>query len=82
MATETLDSVVGLFIAKAGPIQDPTDLLKGFVAFLKSRGQYVEPGEIQKQFTEVRQVKDRAGVPIEIAKCLVCGHEEFLVKEA
>jgi len=80
MATAAQETLISEYMAKAGQIPDPADLLKGFVAFLKSKGQYVEPGDIQKQFVEPRTVKDLNGVAIEIQKCLVCGHENYLVK--
>ena len=76
----SIQDIISEYLAKAGPVPDPADLLKGFVAFLKSKGQYIEPGEIKKQFIEVRQVKDLNGVPIEIQKCLVCEHENYVVK--
>lgn len=56
-------------------------LLEAFLGFLKERAQYVEPGDLKKQFIEVETVRDRNKVPVEVATCNVCGHQEFEVKQ-
>ena len=79
MAAESLENLVAAFMAKAGAIDNPQDLLKGFVAFLKERGQFLEPGDMAKQFIETRTVLDKNKVQIAISKCLVCAAESYEV---
>jgi uncharacterized protein with PIN domain len=57
-------------------------LLTAYRDHLTKRGQYVEQGDLKKQFTEKVSVKDVNKVPIDITRCLVCGHEDFEVKVA
>jgi hypothetical protein len=57
-------------------------LLTAYRDHLMKRGQYVEQGDLKKQFIEKMSVKDVNKVPIDIAKCLVCGHEDYEVKKA
>lgn len=84
---ETKTDVLDEFIIKnkvpdAGTDQPNRKLLGLFVEFLKERGQYVEKGDLKKELTEKFSIKDRNKVPIEVTKCLVCGHQEYEVKES
>ena len=80
MAAESLDALVSAFLAKVGStLETPQDLLKGFVAFLKERGQFLEPGDMAKQFVETRTVLDKNKVQITISECHVCGGESYEV---
>lgn len=74
------DAVITTFLSKAGLGTEHTPTLLGFIEFLKSKGQYIEAGDLRAQFTESRKVLDKKKVPIGIEKCLVCGHEEFNVE--
>lgn len=75
-------AAVSEFITK-NEIADPNApaLLNGLVSFLKERGQFVETGDLQKQFIEKTMVKDKNKVPVEISTCLVCGNEQLEVKK-
>lgn len=78
--TDLIDEfVIKNKIPDAGAGQGNRNLLSSFAEFLKSRGQLVSKGDLKKELTEVYTVKDRNKVPIEVAKCLVCGHETFEV---
>lgn len=75
----TPDSTVTTYLAKAGLGQDSVVALQGFLDYLRSKGQYIEAGDLKTQFIERRSVLDRKKVPIAIDRCLVCGHEEYNV---
>lgn len=82
MAAESLENLITVFMSKAGAIDNPQDLLKGFVAFLKERGQFLEPGDMAKQFVETQTVLDKNKIEITVSKCLVCGAAAYEVKRA
>jgi hypothetical protein len=81
MPDDAKSKLIDEFVASGAPA-DARPLLEGFVDFLKSKGCFVQPGGLQDQFVERSSVKDKKGVPIDVEKCLVCGHEEFEVKPA
>lgn len=71
------------FIAQGGaPNDDATrKLLENFVVALTTRGQYVEAGDLKKQFTEMSSVKDKNGVSIQVERCMVCDNRAYLVED-
>lgn len=75
------DKLIDEFLSAAGaPPKEARPSLELFVDFLKNKGCYVQPGGLTEQFIEKAVVKDKNKIPIEILRCLVCGHEEFEVK--
>jgi len=73
--------VVGEFITKNGVDAKLSDTLNGLIDFMKEKGQYIESGDLKKQFIEKTTVLDKNKVPIEISSCSVCGQESFEVKK-
>jgi hypothetical protein len=73
-------SIVDEFIAKAGLSPDQAGAMNALIDELKSRGQYVEKGDMKAQLIEKTLVKDKNNVTIEVSTCTVCGNEQFEVK--
>ena len=72
---------IDAFITKTGASPESRNALTGFVEFLKERGQFISNGDLKTQFIEKSTVFDKKKVPIEVERCLVCGHEEYDVKK-
>lgn len=77
---EKKSSVVDQFTEKKDVPSDQAPLLKGFLEFLEERGQFIPNGDLKEHFIEKRIVLDTKKIPIEVAECAVCGHQEFEVK--
>lgn len=71
---------IDLFLEQEKLDQAQKGVLTAYRDFLSKRGQYVQ-GDLKKQFIETEIVKDKNDIPIAIARCLVCSHEEFEVKK-
>lgn len=72
--------VVAEFIEKGGLPAEYAGALNGLIDELKSRGQYIEKGDMKAQLIEKTVVKDKNNVSIEVSTCTVCGNEQFEVK--
>jgi hypothetical protein len=80
MADDPKSKLIDEFLSSSGAPPESRAILDGFASFLKDKGCFVQPGGLQEQFLEKTTVKDKNKVPIDIVRCLVCGHEEFEVK--
>lgn len=74
---------INAFLEKGGAPNDEAHrkILENFVAHLMTRGQYVEAGDLKKQFTETFPVKDKNGVSIQVDRCMVCDNRTYLVED-
>lgn len=80
MAEDAKGKLIDEFLSSGAPAE-ARPVIEGFVEFLKGKGCFMLPGGLQEQFIEKSTVKDKNKIPIEVTKCLVCGDEQFEVKD-